>query len=435
MTRRVFVLVSCLIFLANCAAPITLTAPATSAISSLPSKTPLELVSSPRPTGPAQLSPTISSTTTVKDAMLFNCLDIADRLPSEEPLSGVIALDNGDATDLYLWNVRTGERIRLPHPEGTRLSNVAVSPDRQRIMYYGNPNSQTLTIATADGKPVLSQVIHAWTWFDNQRLISLDHVLVDPFTGQSQRLAANFPNMLDPTLIQLYSGYISSSNLTIYDPTLTRVIYPECDATCEAKLGKEGATFPVVLWDVEHQQPLARLVTTDYYGNTPLWSPDGKQAIMSADTHPVKFVSMADKKDEFSALGRDGGIQQLSHFGELFTYSEIFDDYSLSPDGRWVAFWIAAKPSQFEDARLAVMNIDSGAVTNYCVKGDPFPNNSPLNYGPLPIWSPDSTELLVISRDPTAPSVRRVVAVDIVHKYAAVIAKDLLPVGWMITTP
>jgi Tol biopolymer transport system component len=112
----------------------------------------------------------------------------------------------------------------------------------------------------------------------------------------------------------------------------------------------------------------------------------------------------------------------------------ITDNYSMSPDGKLLAFWILAQPSPFEEAQLAVLDIDTGAVTNYCIKGDPFLDNA---YGQesllAPIWSPDSTQLLVISRPQENPELRRVVMVDIVNKYAAQINQDMEPVGWMVT--
>src|SRR5262249_34934011 len=145
-------------------------------------------------------------------------------------------------------------------------------------------------------------------------------------------------------------------------------------------------------------------VTADYWGDTPLWTPDGKQFIIATNldtTHPLASAQ------EFFAVSRDGEIRQLTHFMDYYQEIEILDDYSLSPNGKLLAFWIRAKPSQFDNPRLAVLNIETGEVTNYCIKGDPFPDNGV--YPDIPAWSPDGTQLLVISRPPEDTKTRRVI--------------------------
>jgi Tol biopolymer transport system component len=377
--------------------------------------------------------------------MRYQCLEIANGLSPSQTMQGVLVFNNDDNTDAYLWNVQTGTQTRFPRKEGDRLFDFAVSPDKKRVMYYSQPSDWQINIAAVDGQLISTYPVSTdsfvWAWFDNERLINLVHkqdssylVLLSLFTGQRQELPTDFPN-IDDTPWTAYSGFISSFYTTVYDPTLTRVIYPECDPACKDRLRRGEEGWPVVLWDIEKRKVLARLVTTDFYGNKPIWSPDGTQFIMSADIHPVKYVDLNNQMDEFFAISRDGEIRRLTHFEDHFVYSEIYDSYSLSPDGRLVAFWMIAKPSQYEDARLAVVNIETGEVTNYCIKGDPFGNNLTPDSLLSPIWSPDGTQLLVISRDPEDTSVRRVVVVDIVHEYAATIAKDVMPVGWMTTEP
>jgi hypothetical protein len=85
-----------------------------------------------------------------------------------------------------------------------------------------------------------------------------------------------------------------------------------------------------------------------------------------------------------------------------------------------------------DEANLALLNISTGQITNYCVKGI-SPNGFTLAQ---PIWSPDGTQLLVISPDPKDKGSKITVVVDIVRGYAATIIKgDIDPVGWMTTEP
>jgi WD40 repeat protein len=372
--------------------------------------------------------------------MRDQCLEIADGLLPDQTMQGVVVFNNEGNTDAFLWNTQTGVETRFSRKEGERLSGFAVSPDRKKVMYYSRPDGWLLTIATSDGQPIWFQSISTsnivWAWFDNERLINqafrqdADYlILLNPFTAESQELSTDFPN-IDKEPWRIFHGFIASFPLTVYDSTLTRVIYPECDSTCKERMQRNEPGWPVVLWDVKKGEVLARLMTMDIYGNKPIWSPDGTQFIMSADTRPVKSVDLDDQADEFFAISREGQIRQLTHLREQFNYSEINDSYSLSPDGRLVAFWMITQPRQSQNARLAVLDTVTGEVTNYCIKGDPFVDNSDSLLAP--IWSPDSTQVLVISRDPKDTSIRRVVVVDIVQGYAATIVKDVEPVGWMV---
>jgi Tol biopolymer transport system component len=168
----------------------------------------------------------------------------------------------------------------------------------------------------------------------------------------------------------------------------------------------------------------------DSWGKTPLWTPDGKQFIIAMKTDQN---DPNPQSEEFFAVSRNGEVSQLTHFMEFYTEINIPNNYSLSPNGRLLAFWIVAKPSLYDDARLGVLNIETGEVTNYCIRGDSFDDATTPNSLAEPVWSPDSNQLLVISRNPQDVSIRRVVLIDIIRQYAAQIGEDVEPVGWMVT--
>ncbi|HLO16645.1 MAG TPA: hypothetical protein VK206_17560 [Anaerolineales bacterium] len=248
-------------------------------------------------------------------------------------------------------------------------------------------------------------------------------ILLNPFSGDQQKLPADFPDseMFSHDFSIAFAWTRTSS--PVYDPTLTRVVYPSGiqDSTT---LVKQPI---VILWDTRANQKVAQLVTMDYWGHTPIWTPDGKQFIIATNLDPKKAQVFA---EEFYAVSRDGQVRQLTHFMDYYQEIKILDSYSLSPDGKLLAFWIVSQPNLYEGPRLAVLNIETGEVTNYCIKGDAFSDNEAEPW--LPIWSPDSTQLLVISRPPEDTKVRRVVVVDILHNYAAKINADMEPEGWMV---
>ncbi len=131
--------------------------------------------------------------------------------------------------------------------------------------------------------------------------------------------------------------------------------------------------------------------------------------------------------DEFYSVSRDGVIRQLTHFMDHFSASKIYNSYSLSPDGQLMAFWIEAGPRIQTGARLAVLNVNTGNVTNYCIE-----NTSP-DITVVPIWSPDSKQLLLNLPDPNNDAQRYAVIVDMANSWAAKIIDNWMPMGWMVS--
>ena len=386
------------------------------------------------------LTPIKSGTATVPpEAMSYQCLEIADHPSSDYVLNGTIVFGNSDGTDIFLWNNDTKNVYRFPREDGDRLWYFDVSPDWKHVVYLHISNSQDkLVIATADGRRVWSEIqmtdSYYWNWFDNERLIgsvlplngTRSLFLLNPFTGEKQELRVNYPDSKlfsnDP-IGQAFHWRFRNGGLPVYDPTLTRALYPECDSQCQDQINRGSSAKPIALWDLETNQVIARMMTMDDYGKTPVWTPDGRQFIIATN------MSL-DKNDfygsEFFAISRDGELRQLTHFMDSYEVVNISNSYSLSPNGKLLAFWIATVPGRYKGTYLAVLNIETGAVINYCIQ----------SFGSVyPIWSPDDTQLLVFIHDVQGQTIPRVVLVDFVGNYAAQIAEagDSVPLGWMVS--
>jgi Tol biopolymer transport system component len=381
----------------------------------------------------ATLTPTQTGTPTVSpEIMRYQCLEISDYRPADHLLKGVIVYNDDNNLYAYLSNQETGVPFFFPRDEGDRLLSFSISPDGKYLMYYHyavRTQEDRMIIITADGKSIWSELVndYSWQWFDNERLQRVlvseneEHTLLlfNPFTGKRHTLPADLPSSEMYTDNFFLAWYGASS--PIYDPTLTRAVY--------------GAGFhdssnlihPVIaLWDTQSSQKIWERETIDW-GDTPIWTSDGQQFLMAANLDPKETRDFA---DEFFAIGRDGEVRQLTHFMDYYHHVDIHDNYSLSPNGRLLAFWIYAQPSLYEEPRLAVLNLETNEVINYCIKGDAFADNE---YGPqMSLWSPDSTQLLIVSRPPEDTKTRQVVVVDILHNYAAKIDADMEPQGWMV---
>ena len=401
----------------------------------------------PSPTVTATEAPTpipavISTPTSSPEPVNYQCLEITDGLPSNHVLDGTWVFNSDGNLRAFLLNLTSNQAAQFPREEGDRLHGFRTSPDRTRILYYhaAEQGKWVIVIAGVDGQQIWSQDVSedigGWSWFDNERLMyeaipQIDELpyiaLLNSYTGEYRELQTDYPGFAKRKLrdVRWTGGAVK------YDPTLTRVVYPECDPECEEWLIRGEPGYPVVLWDLETGQILARLMTMDVFGQTPIWSPDGTQFIMATNLDSVNRYAPA---NEFYAVSRDGQVRQLTHFMDYYTEAEIYNNYSLSPDGHFVAFWMTAQPSPYDDDRLVVVNTLTGEVTNYCIPGDPFPNDATgPESNPTPIWSPNGNQLLVVLRDPQDTNRRWVVLVDMALGYAAKVAEEVEPVGWMVS--
>jgi len=265
-------------------------------------------------------------------------------------------------------------------------------------------------LLTAEGQVLINQLSlkkdeYIAGWWDNRHLkvsrwinreiIGLTSLAVmDIFTGQRREIPANFPGFYRFYPFLLF-------NPIIYDPTLTLVVYP-----------RETAAGPVfVLRDIFRKKDLTQI--SSFPIDAPKWSPEGKQFVV------VGYVDIPKDAGEFFRVTRTGSVTQLTHLG---TYYNI-NRYSWSPDGRYIALWLGDP----QDEQLAIMDMQTLEITSYCIHSQD-PDNAPE-----PIWSPDSRQLVVQSRD--NKNEEHAILVDIEEEIAAEIGKGLGPIFWLRAVP
>jgi len=91
--------------------------------------------------------------------------------------------------------------------------------------------------------------------------------LLNPFSGVHKELTHDYPGIYTDYPQPVWGDFRYS--VTVYDPFLSRVVYPEYRG--------------IVLWDLEADKFIARFTTRDYWGGIPKWSPDGQQFVMKID--------------------------------------------------------------------------------------------------------------------------------------------------------
>lgn len=427
-------------------APINATATGYSASPTHPPSTPSTVTTTQTPT-PTQLpaeteTPTPSPTTMIPR---YQCLDIVLDDTTAISSHGVWVLNTeGNNGALLISASNESTPVHLPWQEGDHLSEFDISPDRTRLLYehyMATTRHATMVIVNAAGEMVWSHPDvdegNPWGWFDNERLFNLvtqeDDVpyliLLNYATGERQEVRANYPGYTLPFLLEY--AFIQEWNQpsAIYDPNLTRVVYGGCTPDC-------AHGYPVILWDLVNDQEITRLLTMDFFGSYPMWLPDNNHFLIAANLD--SSIPLA-PSNEFYLVSRDGNIDQLTNLMENHLEVEINPSISLSPNGRYVAFWLRLQ-SDYYDYRLAVLDIETSQVTNYCLPGETFHNTQGLKnnnyrsyYVETPVWSPDSTQLIIVQRDPEDRSIRWDVLIDLQNEMAIKIGEELDPVGWMIS--
>lgn len=372
-----------------------------------------------------------------------NCVTLSKDLSSSD-IPGFVVLANYGLGDAYILDLETMRSKPVPSSiDGTYiLDDFSVSPNDKQLAYVVASENYAwrLNIISANG-----EIITSLPWQDNWRNIvgwvgdssliigqvgdPLDILLLlDIFSGDQQEITTELPSLMTLRYPALYWGQYTFS-LTVFDPTFSKVVYPSRSKDLT------NIIDTIVLWDVTKNKEITYWTGNVFYGQTPEWSPDGEKLLINnslpGDTPIPGGVS---KEQELFIVSKEGNIKQLTHLLNFYS-TAVIGKSNWSKDSKYAAFWLKATPSDypapFEDItehplqRLAIVNVTTGKITNYCIPGDQY--NS-LAYPP--IWSPDGNYIVAENRQDDLTS--KVYLADIKNGVAYQIAEDLQPVGWMI---
>ena len=381
---------------------------------------------------PSLVMPTATSSLVPQfdTAFKYQHLAIATELSAEAKVTGTLVLAGHQP---YRFNL--DQRVRQDLPEVEYC--LSVSPNG-RWLAYCQPNKDSssgeqLVVESADGQQrKFLPVGKDWWWDFSNSWLDNDHlvfnvwknraevlpvypvVVVDPFTGDQQELASDYPG-LRPSLGGPAGTLQFVYNTVVYHPSLELVIYPQTTAS----------GYHVVLWDRLHQKPLASIKDLGGFLHTPIWSPDGSQFVVAVMNREGK--NRNEVLEEWFSVSREGYVQQLTHFADLFTNARI-GHASWSPDGQRLAFWLDASPAECDGQRLAVMKMASHEVVDYCVPG----SDNRGAQASVPVWSPDSGYVAV---DDYHDDVSHPVIINIEQGWAAQVGDGVFPVGWLTSQP
>jgi len=378
---------------------------------------------------PTKVAPTLAPSPP-ENILNFQQFDITSEIPADlRPDGALVVLSEPLQLLRFKPDIHVETIIGIDPDAGC----FSTSPDGKWLSYCpqssDSPTGQWLIVESANGQvqkkvPMDIHLIYfgAYQWLDNQRLtfplIQAEHqpayptVVIDPFTGEQVKLSSEYPGLqLSPSGTATNMDFNFSD--VVYDPSLEHVIFPSWG----------GEHNYIVLWDRQSNSEVARIENrSQVFGHYPLWSPDATQFAV-----PVVNTIRGDHIiEEWYSVSREGQVEQLTHFGNYFSDSDIGPASNWSPDGRKLAFWIEVSPSLCPGLNLAVLDLDTKQVTNTCILGN-------SDYAPPPIWSLDSRYIVVVNARTES---RQTILVDIEGDRAfdiTNITEGSLPIGWLVS--
>jgi len=368
------------------------------------------------------------------------CIQVSNELPkSATGLSGKLVLvdQNYKSQGSYLLDLANGERTKLPDQEKPYIFDAAVSPNGEWLGYVVSSDpykDDILLVVTPDGKIEEQYQIASgtatWTvtghdgfdqWLDDHRLVigygdqpgeDAISLVLDAFTGEWQTLPSNYPDLFTINQTDPFWGNFIVTR-AIYHPSLELVLYPSYEG--------------IVLWDRQAKNTITTLKDNMFLtSNPPVWSPDGESFMIdlySSGSDPENFSD----RNIYRGF-KNGDIEKLTTISDK--YPTDFMNFSWSPDGNSIAFWISVSdPAQFISSyELAVLDLSTRLVKAYCIPVFPGIYRYPQT---MPIWSPDSHYIAFTSISDKSNDQSQAVLVDLVTGRAYHVADGVVVAGWM----
>lgn len=368
------------------------------------------------------------------------CFTMLPAIPITKTYPGkIIFLERGNYENIQdshllasIYNINVRQTLPM---ESEKVKNIEVSPDGmkyaiidaidKKVKFYSS-NGQLLRSLPPGEYPygldhwlnneqITINILQPWG--ENYTKYPIDQLIYNPFTSeQKKEISAQYPDIDQANSRMFWEG----SSTTKYDPLLTRVVYPA--GIKKDYLGRSGIGY--VLWDMEKQVKLAEIVT-GHFSATPKWVPDGSRFVIN-DSYG---------NGEFYVVTREGVVTQLSHLNsdpsaESAGRRYFSDIYSWSPNGRYLAFWLVSTLNSSFQGTLAILDSETGMVTDTCVSAGFLGLGTPGQLHMRPIWSPDGKSLVTVANRQEDGSYQSVL-IDLEDEYAAVLAENKFPVGWL----
>ena len=363
-----------------------------------------------------------------------NCLTIEDYIPGQTSLDGVLLLLSTEpygresAYDFKTGGNRASPLIPTP---GRSLSSYyrdfAISPDEKWIAYLestfdaaGKTSGRYLQVADVNGKkldlPTWSFVNTQWLmgWINDEQIaIKIPGkpagtiVALDPFSGKVDYLPPP-----DSPMVDFGPDFTDD---VLYNSSLTQVVF--------VKGAEYGGDLNYALMDRSTGKTIWE---NEFHYIAPRWAPDGQSFafFMSNPLVPSYFYP----GDLLYQVTLDGRLFPLT-----ITQTEFSDDWSWSPDSRFIAAMLYPKGhrtdvTDYSDLpTLHLIDIIKHSSIDYCL------GSEDTHWAPGPVWSPDSQYVAIpmIVNPGEYNYYWETILVDVKNNKAYHLRDNVVPVGWM----
>jgi hypothetical protein len=433
--RQIIVTIIMMVIISGCTqkSPITIITPNTSQVA--PGRTtkvtictniePTQVIDPLTQTMQPTLSVPLSTITSISNApperiLHYQCLNVAQTFPTQsEPPAGKLILVGSTS---FAVNFLSEEKLNYP----IGAENFTISPNGKWLayrIYTADPTQGLLVVDSLDNE---QEVRLPWRkeWLSIKDWTVDDHLLInrqrkplstilslDPFQNQITEVLPILPDVYQTTTAM--SFLFRTSNI-VPDSTLQRIIYPQ----------QVDGRYYVAFWDNKTKRILAKIEDLYPFDHDPIWKVNGQSFLIPIVTRWKDQPQRKEMVYEWFLVNQEGHIEQLTHLGDYFSQS-IIEAASLSPDGQFLAFFLSVQPSPYEGQQLAVINLETNVVTNYCIPGS-------VGRAVKPVWSPDNRYIAI--QDIYTNNAWRVIVVDTKQGWAANVSKtydQYLPAGWL----
>ncbi|MBX3035690.1 MAG: hypothetical protein KF758_02145 [Anaerolineales bacterium] len=360
----------------------------------------------------------------------YRCVNNANVIQFHE-IDGTLIFLKEDAdleTRLLLVKLNKGEEHLLPNKD---IQFFSVSPNGMFLAFdsWVDNKHRIMEIIDSKGNQIarLEEPTdwYGFIWLNNREILinyptnNNPFILLYPFTLDKEMVEAylnkNSYAFSDTELIYDWGFY--SYHRNIYDPYLTRIIYPSVD---------DKNNPIIVMRDIISNKDIVSFSTYAAWGVSPKWSPDGEKLAIGINANSFAQSDNLNKYEVF-IIGNDGEEILSTNFSSFFE-SVYISHLSWSPDSQYIAFRYTISKNINENLKLAVLNTRTGELIDYCLESD-LVNLSFAKGDTSPIWSPDSNFLIVEIQD--ASHKISSLIVDIYSGKSLLIKNNLIPVGWM----
>lgn len=354
----------------------------------------------------------LSGTPSIFYGSTEQCMMIGSEYPPNNNFSGYLVVSEQDANRFNYFSV-----LSLDNQSAITLTDIGepgrdaiVSPDHHWVAYEQwlskDFSQHWLVIASSDSNTKLTiPWRNKWRnvayWVDTTHLLiraDTSFSILDPFNNVEEEIELSFSNLYQ------YERHWEKYLNVAMSPDRSNLVYPTKGE------GLNLITFP--------DRKIVSSVSYVYLGATPKWSPDGGYFIFAA---PKSFDP--DSSWVTIVLGTPSGKYQQIILPQ--NTLEVFN-FSWSPDGKYVAFWMNYN---YEEYHLTILDLEEHEVVDACVTSHSSWFFSAKEN--VPLWSPDGSKLAFAIQNIEIEDVTDLVVVDLREGVGIKIEGNYRPIGWL----